>query len=105
MATADHIGQGRLGVNIVSAGLDSPAINFVDYLNELPYFAAEVLPGSSISDCASPPPERSLPLQLQILVRRRVRVHRNQAEPRLGVTLPGRHRRPVPACAAAGQPS
>ena len=27
-----------------SAGLDGLAINFVDYLNELPYFAAEVLP-------------------------------------------------------------
>jgi alkanesulfonate monooxygenase SsuD/methylene tetrahydromethanopterin reductase-like flavin-dependent oxidoreductase (luciferase family) len=27
-----------------SAGLDGLAINFVDYLRELPYFAAEVLP-------------------------------------------------------------
>jgi alkanesulfonate monooxygenase SsuD/methylene tetrahydromethanopterin reductase-like flavin-dependent oxidoreductase (luciferase family) len=27
-----------------SAGLDGLAINFVDYLKELPYFAAEVLP-------------------------------------------------------------
>ena len=27
-----------------SAGLDGLAINFVDYLTELPYFAAEVLP-------------------------------------------------------------
>jgi len=26
------------------AGLDGLAINFVDYLTELPYFAAEVLP-------------------------------------------------------------
>jgi len=30
----------RLG----SAGLDGLAINFVDYLKELPFFAAEVLP-------------------------------------------------------------
>jgi alkanesulfonate monooxygenase SsuD/methylene tetrahydromethanopterin reductase-like flavin-dependent oxidoreductase (luciferase family) len=27
-----------------SAGLDGLALNFVDYLKELPYFAAEVLP-------------------------------------------------------------
>jgi alkanesulfonate monooxygenase SsuD/methylene tetrahydromethanopterin reductase-like flavin-dependent oxidoreductase (luciferase family) len=27
-----------------AAGLDGLAINFVDYLEELPYFAAEVLP-------------------------------------------------------------
>jgi len=27
-----------------AAGLDGLAVNFVDYLNELPYFAAEVLP-------------------------------------------------------------
>jgi alkanesulfonate monooxygenase SsuD/methylene tetrahydromethanopterin reductase-like flavin-dependent oxidoreductase (luciferase family) len=27
-----------------AAGLDGLAINFVDYLKELPYFAAEVLP-------------------------------------------------------------
>jgi hypothetical protein len=26
------------------AGLDGLALNFVDYLQELPYFAAEVLP-------------------------------------------------------------
>jgi dimethylsulfone monooxygenase len=26
------------------AGLDGLAVNFVDYLEELPYFAAEVLP-------------------------------------------------------------
>ena len=27
-----------------SAGLDGVAVNFVDYLKELPYFAGEVLP-------------------------------------------------------------
>jgi alkanesulfonate monooxygenase SsuD/methylene tetrahydromethanopterin reductase-like flavin-dependent oxidoreductase (luciferase family) len=31
-------------VRLRSAGLDGLAINFVDYLEELPYFAAEVLP-------------------------------------------------------------
>ena len=31
-------------VRLRSAGLDGLAINFVDYLKELPYFAAEVLP-------------------------------------------------------------
>jgi FMNH2-dependent dimethyl sulfone monooxygenase len=29
---------------LAAAGLDGLAINFVDYLKELPYFAAEVLP-------------------------------------------------------------
>ena len=29
---------------LAAAGLDGLAINFVDYLTELPYFAAEVLP-------------------------------------------------------------
>jgi alkanesulfonate monooxygenase SsuD/methylene tetrahydromethanopterin reductase-like flavin-dependent oxidoreductase (luciferase family) len=31
-------------VRLRSAGLDGLALNFVDYLQELPHFAAEVLP-------------------------------------------------------------
>jgi len=40
----DPDGVARELARLSSAGLDGLAINFVDYLNELPYFAAEVLP-------------------------------------------------------------
>jgi alkanesulfonate monooxygenase SsuD/methylene tetrahydromethanopterin reductase-like flavin-dependent oxidoreductase (luciferase family) len=46
-----------------AAGLDGLAINFVDYLRELPYFAAEVLPRLETLGLrsGSPRPERTFP--------------------------------------------
>jgi len=38
------LGLKRARARLQAAGLDGLAINFVDYLKELPYFAAEVLP-------------------------------------------------------------
>ena len=37
------LGRRRIA-RLRSAGFDGLALNFVDYLKELPYFAAEVLP-------------------------------------------------------------